>query len=239
MPIILIEVAEAPSTYTSTELSELESQILEELGEDIDDPQVWAGTVDLREGLADALDEMSMVMGCFKTKLVIKLEADIGFYEIALGDGYPLWVTEARLYENDNRLLARTVGQLSAEDERFLMSRGTPRAYASITPDVVLFAPCPSVDTDVVVLSVVYAPYHYGTHNEYINPRVELEKGLVHYGKYFKLLGVKGSFETAMYEYEEYLKTLNLLTEVKSHSQGLRKLRFADQENVRYGQKVS
>lgn len=221
-------------------LADIEEQVLEEFGED--PSSIVVGSTDwdegdpgLREAIADALDEVSMISPYFQTSFIIKIKADVAFYDISIEDGYPLYVRSARIMERDTRLKSYTLGQLVKEDPQFLMSRGTPRGYASLSPDVVMITPCNSAATDVLKLSVVYAPRHYGVHNEYITVRDELEKGLIHYGKYWKLLQVKSSFRIAMQEYEEYLKTFGLLSRMKDHAQVLRRIRFGETENVKYG----
>jgi NTP pyrophosphatase (non-canonical NTP hydrolase) len=221
-----------------TTLADIEEQVLEELGEDTGSLEVWTGSPDLREAIADAVDEVSMTAPYFQTDFIVKLEANIAFYELSLEDGYPLYVRSARIMDRDTRLVAYTMGQLILEDRQFLLSRGTPRGYASLAPDIVMVAPCNSTTTDVLKLSLVYAPRHYGQHNEFVTIREELEKGLIHYGKYHKLLQVKGSFREAMSEYEEYLRTFGLTSQMKEHAQALRRLRFSEGGNRAYGQEV-
>jgi hypothetical protein len=211
-------------------LADIEEQVLEELGESTSSPEVWSGETDLREALGDAIDEVCMTAPFFELDFIIKLQANVAFYAISLTDGYPLYIRGARLMDRDIRLTSYTLGQLIKEDRGFLIGRGPPRGYVSLSPTVVMVTPCNSLTTDVLKLSIVYTPKHFAGANEFITIRDELEKGLIHYGKYHKLLQVKGSFRIAMEEYEEYLKTFGLLQEMKDHSQTLRRIRFGERE---------
>ena len=213
-------------------LTDLESQILDELGEDSSAPEVWAGTTDLREALADALDEFAMVGPFFTSSVMIPLQADVAVYSISLDNAYPLYVRRARILEADRRLQPYGLYELVKRDAQFLISRGSPLGYTPLGPDVILFYPCNSSSTDTVQVDVVCAYAHYGYHREFLTIREEMEKGLIHYGKYYKLIQVKGNIDDAVEEFGEYLKCLGLVEEFKHHAQAVRKVRWEHGEKA-------
>ncbi len=220
-------------------LTELEQQILDELGENSSSPEVRAGSTDLREALADAIDEVCMTGAFFTQEVLIPLVADVAFYQVVVEGGSPLWAKKARIIVRDSRLEAESLLGIVAMDENFLISRGTPIRYCQLASDLVMFYPFGDVTGDAVLLDMVCAPTHYGQYNEYVPPRESLEQSLLHYGRYYKLIQVKGSFDDAMYEFGSYLKSIGEIGRFKEHTDALRKLRFSEgnRETRSYGEK--
>lgn len=215
-------------------LTDLESQILDELGE-ASTPEVWTGETDLREALYDALDECAMIGPFFTTSIMIPLRDDRAFYAMEADGAFPLYVRRAKLWETDRRLKPISLIKLRAKDERFLLSRGSPIRYCPLASDLILFYPAPAADGDSVKVDVVCTYAHSTHHREFVTIREELEAALIHYGKYHKLFQVKGNMQDALEEYQEYLRALGMFKELKSHAHALRVVRFQHGENTRFG----
>ena len=214
-------------------LTDLEKIILDELGEDSDSPEVWAGSTDLREAIADGIDELSMFEAFFVQTAMIPLVNNVAFYSVAVDAGYPLWAKRARLWNADRKLDPYSLGEIIAQDRQFLISRGTPIGYVMLSPELLLLYPCNSSTTDVVALDMVCTYSHYAIHNEYVSVRDELEQALVHYGKYHKLMQVKGTQGRALEEYQKFLELTKATIAAKEHSMLLKELRFGEQTPIR------
>lgn len=221
-----------------TNLSGLEQQVLEELGDDSTSPDIYDVDPDMREAICDAIDEACINSPFYEKEFFIKLSANVAFYSISPQWGYPLYVRSARISGSDVPLVPSTLGRLVRESPQFLIDRGTPRTFVSISPSIILFHPCNSVAEDTIRISLVYTPKPYVDGRQVLTIREEFENALIHYAKYHKLLQTKGSFDEAIFEYSEYLKTLGMMGAIKDHARQLAKVRFSQKYGRQYGEEV-
>lgn len=186
-------------------LLDIETEVLLQCGEDPADPAVFDGSDELRAGIADAIDELSMYGGFFQEKLQLKLQANVGFYSFSMPNHWPLYITRARLVEYNRDLDCETFVGLADQAPMWLISRGSPYKYVPFGPTTVVIWPCYAEDGGIVELDVVCVPKVYGSSDLYLSIGQKFELALIAYGRYVVLLK-GGDFEGAMAAFRDYLE---------------------------------
>lgn len=207
-------------------LTDVETQVLYEVGENLTTAEVWDGDDELRDALADALDEAAMAGDYFVQKISIGLKEDVAIYSIAADGFYPFFVKRAYLREQTREIECETIRGLKNRDERFLLSQGAPWLYVPLDCETVLVSPYYGADGGVLELDCVGTLSPYATANEFVSIGESLEEALVSYGKYFLLMRAGSRIEEALQEFEQYLQTLSLHQEFKHHRRSLYHYRF-------------
>lgn len=185
-------------------LSDIETEVLLEIGEDTSDPAVFSGTDELRSGLADAIDELCMYGEFFMEKLQLRLLANTAFYSVALQNHWPLWIKKARLVEQNRDLECETLNGMEKYGSTWLLGRGSPYVYVPLGPGAVIVWPCYASNGGIVELDVVCAPKAYGADDLYLSLSQKFELALIAYGRYVLLLK-SGDFQAAMLAFNDYL----------------------------------
>jgi len=214
-------------------LTDLETQILEEVREDLTTAENWDGTLDLREAIADGIDEASMFGKYFVEKTLISLIADVAFYSVSLEGHYPLSIIGARLLEQDRELEATTLTGLSNNSDNWLISRGAPYKYVPLSNDTLIVWPCYDSDGGVIELDVICTPEHYSDDKDWVSIGEELEQALVSYGKYSLLMQTGGQEEVALKEYENYLRLIKATHRLSHHRRAVNRYRFLERGEER------
>ncbi len=215
-----------------TILTDIENQILMEVGEDLVTPEVWEQGGPLQEIIADGLDEACLISAYFSEKVIVPLAANTSFYSLAITAAHPLYITRAYLREQVRELECTGLLSLAKKDARFLVSRGSPREYIPLAPRLLMIYPCYSVDGGALELDVVCCPKHSDVVPELTIMREELEEGLVHYGKYGLFMLAGGRVSEALDEYQLYLTKLGAHQQFKHHNKALRRYRYKQMGEV-------
>jgi len=193
-------------------LTEIEEQVLAEVGENLTTADNWDGTDLLRESLADALDEMSIHMGYFTKELVVPLKKNVSFYSLALTQGTPLWIERARFMDQQRELSC--MGFVSIADRYgslWLSATGTPHTYIPVSSTILGVFPKPASDGGAIKLRVTCTPGDYADALTYISPGEAFETALVSYGKYALLMTTYGNTTDANEAYAEYLQAAGMV----------------------------
>jgi len=209
-------------------LTDIETLVLEEIGENLTTAVVWDGSIELREALADGLDELGMLGKFFERSLVLALEANISFYSLSCENFYPLYIKRATLLDQSRELDCNSLAGLAKIDKKFLISRASPREFIPLSPKLIMVYPCYSDDGGAIKLDMVGVPSHYATATEYVGLQEELEQALIHYGKYHLMLRAGGMDEMAMQEYELFLKAARADQQYRHHRKALREYRLKE-----------
>ena len=124
-------------------MNALERKVLEGIGEDPDDPDVFvdtdAGLAPIRDSLNDAIQEISMLTGAYKRQYLLPLRTGQAFYRFKLQNGYLGWVTDVWDVDRQVRLEQTSVTKLSAQDPRWMVGAGFPEQYMKLGDDVIGF----------------------------------------------------------------------------------------------------
>jgi len=209
-------------------LTDIETQVLEEIGENLTTAIVWDGSTELREALADGLDELGMLGKFFERSLVLALEADVSFYSLSCENFYPFYIKRATLLDQNRELDCDSLIRLAGQDKKFLISRASPRQFIPLSSELIMIYPCYAAVGGAVQLDMVGVPSHYATATEYVGLQEELEQALIHYGKYHLMLRAGGLDGMAMQEYEFFLKAAGADQQYAHHRKALREYRLKE-----------
>jgi len=206
----------------------IERRVLELIGEDPDNPDVFldtaAGIAPVRDSINDAIQEIVMVTGGNKRKYLIPLRAGQQFYRLALDYGEFGWVTDAWLTTKKYRLEQTGLIRLSKYDPRWMTTQADPRAYFQIGTDSIGLYPRPSGSSEVLELTLVEIPQAYTQDNEKIRLKPDYDQAAVHYAvseywasrgdaneaaehfvRYLKFLGIRADYTT--FTRSSYMRT--------------------------------
>lgn len=166
-------------------MNAIEAKVLELIGEDPDNPDVFTDTEEgmrpIRDSINDAIAEIVMLTGGFKRQYFLPLREDIAFYRIRPQNGALGWVTDAWSVTQQLRLEQTDLIRLNSHDPRWMITTGDPRAYLPVGQDVIGFYPKPSGSTNVVELTIVEIPIAYATDRDRIKLKDSFQYATVHY----------------------------------------------------------
>lgn len=153
----------------------LERKVLEGIGEDPDNPDVFvdtdAGMAPIRDSLNDAIQEISMLTGGYKRQYLLPLRTGQAFYRFKLQNGYLGWVTDVWDIDRKFRLDQTSLGKLSAQDPRWMVGSGFPEEYMQLGDDIIGFSKKPSASANVMEITIVEIPHAYSTDTERVKLR--------------------------------------------------------------------
>lgn len=197
----------------------IERQVLEMIGENPDDPDVFtdtsAGMVQIRDSINDAIEEITMLTGSVHRAYQVLVRSGQGFYRLDFRRDRFGWVTDAWLHGIKRRLEQTDIVRLNNFNPRWMKNSGSPEAYGMIGKDVLFFWPRPSgelvveidcvvipkrylEDTDRVRLREVFqwaaADYAVG---EYYASRGDAKQAVEHHARYVERLGLQTTYPAA------------------------------------------
>ncbi len=194
-------------------MNELEKAVIEEIGEDVDNPDVFLDTEDalapIRDSINDAIQEIALITGGHKRTAFIPLRAGIGFYRVRFADGFLGWVVDARLVNNKRRMDQTDLIRLAAEDPRWQVSSGIPFDYFQIGTDVIGFRPKPSSNSDVAELTIVEIPGEYAHGSRDVKIRRDFKHAAIQFAV-SEYWASRGDANTAQTHMDLYLATFGL-----------------------------
>lgn len=194
-------------------MNTLETRVLEYIGEDTDSPDVFTddttGMAQIRDSLNDAIEEISLLTGSYRTTYAMAMREDRTFYRFRFSRGYLAWITNVWLVTQKRRLEQTSLLKLKNHNPRWLYNTGSPRAYFPIGFNYLGIWPKPGSDTDLLEIEMVLIPRRYETDTEEIKLRNNFERAAIHYavGEYF---ASRGDAQTAVYHHQKYLDRVGL-----------------------------
>ncbi len=197
-------------------MNALETKVLELIGEDPSNPDVFkdtvAGMAPVRDSLNDAIQEISMITGGYKRQYLLPLRTGQAFYRFKLQNGYLGWVTDVWDVNRRFRLTQTSVGKLSAADPRWMVGSGFPEQYMQLGEDIIGFHRKPSATTNVMEITIVEIPHAYSTDTERIKLRDSFQYAAVLFavGEYW---ASRGDVKEARAYGARYLDALGLREE--------------------------
>lgn len=209
-----------------TTLTDIETAVLYEVEENLTSSYNWDGDDELREAIADAIDEICFIQELHVEKVSVPLLEDTPFYTISIDGFTPLFIKSAYLPEQDRRLDCESLSSLGRQDQRFILESGSPRYYVPITNDLVGFFPYKAADGGIVRLTIVCVPDHYSYADGYVSIREEFEEALIRYGKYYLMMRSGRHFDRAIEEFTAYLEMASPISLLKHHKRAVQKHRY-------------
>ena len=191
----------------------LEERVLQLIGEDPESPDIYpdtdAGLEPIRNSLNDAIEEISMVTGSYKSKIYVPLVSEQMFYRLKIANGSLGWITDAWLVNQKRRLEQKDIIYMNKKDPRWMFSTGSPLAYIPIGDNIVAFWRRPGSSSDVVELQCVIVPGPYGSSNDRIKLRTEFQWACVHYAV-SEWWASRGDAREALSHHNRYLELMGL-----------------------------
>lgn len=203
-------------------LTDIETEVLRQIGEDLSVPDNWDGTDEVRTAIADALQELCAINLFFVRKVSLPLQAGVSLYSFAISGYLPILIQRAVLIEEDRKLDCVSLKDLENVDPTWLRTTGSPRMFCPFNHDQVLIYPLYAADGGLVEMDVLCAPDIYTAAEMFQSISHEYENALIHYAKYWLLLRIPGGFQKAMYEFQQYILSFNnvaLVNHVKRRSE--------------------
>jgi hypothetical protein len=193
-------------------MNSLETQVLELIGENTADPDVFvdtdAGLEPIRDSLNDAIEEISLVTSSMKRKYLIMLEENKNVYRLLFNRNQFGWITGVWDRINQRRIEQTDFIRLRNFNSRWLQNTGPPRSYVPVGLNAVMFWPKPA-GSGIYELDIAMIPERYQTSTDRITLRRTFEQAAVHFAVSEFWAG-RGDARTAMVHFGEYLKRLGL-----------------------------
>lgn len=192
-------------------MNAIEQKVLELVGEEVDDPDVFdeTGIEDIRLSVNDAIQEIAILTGGFKRQYFLPLRAGQAFYRLNPRNGHFGWVTDAWDIVRKARLEQTDPIRLSHHDPRWMVSTGYPEAYMQLGKDVIGFYRKPSASAGGIEITIVEIPEEYEGDTDRIKLRDSFQSAAVHYavGEFW---ASRGDAREAMSHGRLYLDALGL-----------------------------
>lgn len=196
-------------------MNNLEKHVLEMIGEDPDNPDVFAdtdeGMAQIRDSINDAIEEITLITGSNKEVFYLPLREDRVFYRFDDLDtgGAIAWITDVFITTIRRRLEQSDFNRICTQNPRFLIDSGSPVAYFPIGLDYIGFWPKPSADTDIAEVTAVMIPSRYTSDTDRIKLRNDLEWATVNFavGEYY---ASRGDAKRAIEHHNLYLQDLGI-----------------------------
>lgn len=192
-------------------MNDIEKQVLELIGEDIDDPDVFTGTgLDLiRDSVNDAIEEVVMVTGANKRQYYIPLRAGQQFYRIQMQYGSPAFITDVWLTGKEYRLEQTGLIRVTRHDPRWMTTSADPLSYFCIGSDIIGLYPKPASSADMIEVTVVEIPERYDEDTDRIKLKSDFDEALVHFAV-SEFWASRGDAKEAANHYTQYRRVLGL-----------------------------
>lgn len=192
-------------------MNHLERRVLQKIGEDADNPDVFTDTDDglwqIRESINDAVEEISCLTGSYKYVYNLPVR-NKSFYRLSFHGDSIGWVTDAWLVSQKRRLIQTDSIRLDAENPRWLESDASPTHYWPIGHDVIGLYPRPASD-DIIELHCVAIPSRNTTSNQRVKVMNQYESAAVHYAV-SEFWASRGNAKEAINHFEKYVEIMGL-----------------------------
>jgi hypothetical protein len=200
----------------------LERKVLELIGEDPDNPDVFTddelGMAPVRDSLNDAIQEVQMLEGANRRQYFIPLRSGQQIYRLDLNYGYVGWITDVWLINKKYRLEQTSVVRLTAHDPRWMVSSADPRSYFPIGSDSICVYPKPSASSDTLEVTIVEIPIAYTDSNSKVHIKSDFEYAAIHYAV-SEYWASRGDAREALKHFKLYLDAMGLREEYDQHAQ--------------------
>jgi len=187
-------------------INTIEQIILEMIQEDLTTADNWDGTSEVRDWIADGIDELSILGRFYRRRLYVPLRGDTIIYLFSPTKEVVVQVKGIWLQNKDRRLEQTDFVKLTRNDPKWLATRGSPWQYFILDFTKFGVYPCYSEDEDVVEIDAIMVAEPYTTHRDLLEVHAGYEDSLIHYCKSMLYLRIPGRLPDAVGEYQKFLE---------------------------------
>lgn len=163
-------------------MNALEKQVLKNIGEDTNTPDVFlntdAGMAQIRDSLNHGIQQFSMATGAYHRKYFLRLREQCQFYRLRWNRDYMGYIVQAFDLSRHTRLIQTDLLKISREDPWWMKNEGYPERYLQIGYNVVGIYRKPSASNIVLELDCVSIPQDYTADTDPIKIREAFERGV-------------------------------------------------------------
>jgi hypothetical protein len=194
-------------------MNEIETHVLEMIGEDIDSPDVFTddsvGMAQIRESINDAIEEITMLTGSVQRKYLMPIRATANFYRLEFTQGHIAWITGVWLQTVQRRLIQTDFTGLIKDNPRWLYNSGSPTVYFPVGETIIGIHPAPADSSDQLQISAVVIPDRYTEDTDRVQLRESMKWGTVNFAvsEYY---ASRGDAAQAKKHFSDYLDILNI-----------------------------
>jgi hypothetical protein len=132
-------------------MNTIETHVLELIGEDPDNPDVFTddstGMAQIRDSINGAIEDICIITGSFERKFLVPLQGDMMFYEITSDRDVFAWPRSVWLVNQKRRLEQKDLNWLLNYNPRFLYDTASPIHYFLIRNNKLGVHPVHQIDT--------------------------------------------------------------------------------------------
>jgi len=194
-------------------MNKLEKQVLLQVGDDPDAPDVFTDTAQgikpIRRSINDAIQEVIIINGGMLRTFYIPLTKGKTFYSININGGYLGWVINAWLVNIKRRIAQTDLHSLRKWDYRWYQSTGTPETYFPVGVNTLGFYPKPTSTADIAQIEAVVIPAPYTDDKQKVKLMKSFEWAVVNYAV-SEYWASRGDADQARRHMQIYIDTLGL-----------------------------
>lgn len=194
-------------------MNEIETNVLELIGEDVDSPDVFtddsAGMVLIRESINDAIEEITMVTGTVQRTYKQPIRGNACFYRFDFSSERVAYIKGVWLYSIQRRLTQTDFIGLTNENPKWLYDSGSPHSYFMIGEKYFGIYPIPTASSDLLEIKTVVIPNRYTEDVDRIKLRDSFKNAATVYaaGEYY---ASRGNAKQAKNYHNQYLQILGI-----------------------------
>lgn len=195
-------------------MNEVERNILQKIGEDPDNPDVFVEGEDsfdfIRDSVNDAIEEIAIITGSVTRTYKMPLRANANFYRLQFEHERFAWVKDVWLHGVQRRLTQMDFISLVNENPRWLYNSGTPVNYFLAAETMLGIHPAPSSSDDMLEITAVVVPDRYTLGTSRLKIRDQFKWAITYYvvSEYY---ASRGAAKQARYHFEKYLGKVGVL----------------------------
>lgn len=194
-------------------MNDLETMVLEIIGESVDSPDVFTdtsiGMTPIRDSLNDAIEEICMIKGANKRIYHLPLKASKTFYRLDIMRDEIAWITDCWLVNQKRRLIGTNLLLLESDNPGWMSTDGPPFKYFQVGFGIFGVYPKSSADGDIIEITAACIPARYVQDTDRIKLRDDFKWAAVDYAVSEFYAG-RGDAKTALEYFNRYLEKLGL-----------------------------
>lgn len=197
-------------------MNELETHVLEIIGESVTSPDVFTddddGLSQIRDSLNDAIEELCMATGCYRRTYLVPLKESKTFYRIdnnSETDRFG-WPVSVWLQTPQRRVIQKDLAWMIKNIPFWLKGTGTPEYYGMIALDTLWTYPTVASDSGTLEIDAVAIPRRYDSDTDRIKIMEQYKWACVRYAV-SEYWASRGDAKSAQDQLGKYLEQANLM----------------------------
>lgn len=189
-------------------MNDLETAVLEMIGESVDAPDVFsdgAGMDPIRDSLNDAIQEIAMITGSLRRRVMVPLEAGMVFYRMDLEQDHFAWPLSCWIINQRRRIPQKDINWLQRANPRWMLGSGPPLYYYLLGYDIIGLDRAPTSDADILEFDCVMIPGRYAEAIDRVKVREEFKWAAVHFAV-SEFWASRGDAREATQHFSEYVQ---------------------------------